>query len=498
MEIKRITYFILIFLVFGQNKSIGQKIDTDHLTIKQIDSIRNVEFTNYSIWDRTMEASIELNSKLLEASKKLDYKKGITHAYLGAGNLSCNIGNFKDALNYVKLVEQSEYYKNCECKSLKARISNLKGRIYIGLGYHSFALEELNEGLEYLKNDTSQNLRLSILHVNKAAAFAAIGEKDSVFYSRKRSLGYASSVFNYILMSRWYLNFDKKIDSAKYYLDLSKAELEESKSVPKYGKSIYLRNVANYYEVVGDHKKAIANYCRSLDISMEINRDKEILKTYKNLADLYVKTGDIEKSNSYYSKYAKLNRNIKNNKDRIRDITGREFFKEKEQQHKSDKNQWLTISLSIGIIVIGGGLFSRKYVRTKYKKSVKEKIEELHRVNSLVQEKKQEEKKLKAQLENTQRELVELAKKNDELFLPEFRRVYPELYKKLEEIDPKITKSDLILLGMVWLNFSSKDIANATFVQHRTVQTKKYRLRQKLKLPNGTDLYQWLQKIGLN
>jgi DNA-binding CsgD family transcriptional regulator len=67
--------------------------------------------------------------------------------------------------------------------------------------------------------------------------------------------------------------------------------------------------------------------------------------------------------------------------------------------------------------------------------------------------------------------------------------LYPDFENKLLDINPKLTNSELEFCAFLRLNFSSKEIANYTFISVRTVQNKKYRLRNKLKIPNETDTY---------
>ena len=93
-------------------------------------------------------------------------------------------------------------------------------------------------------------------------------------------------------------------------------------------------------------------------------------------------------------------------------------------------------------------------------------------------------------------EIRNLAIKNDPLFLDRFRHAYPEFTRKLLQKHPTLLKSDVLLCAMVFLDFSAKEIATYTFLQHRSVQTKKGRLRKKMQLPPTTDLYQYLRSIA--
>lgn len=89
----------------------------------------------------------------------------------------------------------------------------------------------------------------------------------------------------------------------------------------------------------------------------------------------------------------------------------------------------------------------------------------------------------------------ELAKKNDPLFLERFMEVYPDITQQIMRKHPDLLKSELSLCAMIFLDFSSKEIADYTFIQHRSVQTKKSRLRKKMHLSPSTDLYRYIRSF---
>ena len=486
MGIYKLKYIIFFSIILGQLETVAQKDE-----IKEIE--RNREKILRERKNGAFEKALELNFKLLESSRANNYQKGITYSLYEAASLLSTLGQFQQALHFVNLAENSEYFKNNECVKIRARISNERARILIALGYNSFAIDELNSGIRYIKKDGTYNGMLGSMNINKAAAFSALNEKDSVIFSLKKAVEFKPSAFNYALLGRGFLLYKKNADSARYFLDLGKSKIDET--FTRYDESIFLRCEALYYQFIGDFESALDRFHKSLEISLKINRNKEVLKNYKNLAKIYKSLGEIEKSNIYYNKYTLLNDSISRRKDEIRDFSAREFINQKDYSQETAKYKWFAISLSLGVFIIGGGLLSRKYVRKKYKKAFREKSKELHKVQSIVQKNELKQESLLTKLENANRELVALAKQNDESFLPEFKKLYPELSSKIEKASSKITKNDFILLGMIWLNFSSKNIARYTFVQHKTIQTKKYRLRKKLNLPNGTDLYQWLLEL---
>ncbi len=93
-------------------------------------------------------------------------------------------------------------------------------------------------------------------------------------------------------------------------------------------------------------------------------------------------------------------------------------------------------------------------------------------------------------------EIRNLAMKNDPLFLDRFRHTYPEFTRKLLHKHPTLLKSELLLCAMVFLDFSSKEIAAYSYLQHRSVQTKKSRLRKKMQLPSTIDLYTYIRSFA--
>ena len=92
-------------------------------------------------------------------------------------------------------------------------------------------------------------------------------------------------------------------------------------------------------------------------------------------------------------------------------------------------------------------------------------------------------------------ELRELAIGNDPFFLERFQELYPDFTRRLLHEHPTLLKSEFSFCAMIFLNFSSKEIATYTFIQHRSVQTKKSRLRKKMQLPSSADLYEYIQSF---
>ncbi|MDE5491087.1 hypothetical protein KRE48_01985 [Elizabethkingia meningoseptica] len=91
--------------------------------------------------------------------------------------------------------------------------------------------------------------------------------------------------------------------------------------------------------------------------------------------------------------------------------------------------------------------------------------------------------------------LIMLAKSNNPEFLILFKELYPQFIYGLKKLDPKIKSSQLSFCAMAYLNFSSKDISEYTFVTLRAVQIRKNRLRKKYNIPSDEDFNSWMRRL---
>ncbi|WP_336829572.1 hypothetical protein [Sphingobacterium multivorum] len=90
--------------------------------------------------------------------------------------------------------------------------------------------------------------------------------------------------------------------------------------------------------------------------------------------------------------------------------------------------------------------------------------------------------------------LIALAKNNDAEFLALFNEMYPDFIASLKSLHPKIRSSELQFCAMTFLNFSTKNIAQYTFVTVRAVQIRKNRLRKKFNIASDLDFNSWMRE----
>ncbi len=65
----------------------------------------------------------------------------------------------------------------------------------------------------------------------------------------------------------------------------------------------------------------------------------------------------------------------------------------------------------------------------------------------------------------------------------------------MKELNPTIRSTELYFSALAYLNFSTKDIANYTFVTNRAVQVRKNRMRKKYDIPSEVDFNEWFRSL---
>ncbi len=86
--------------------------------------------------------------------------------------------------------------------------------------------------------------------------------------------------------------------------------------------------------------------------------------------------------------------------------------------------------------------------------------------------------------------------KSFEDFSKLMQKVHPHFYLKLQEkADQRLTALDLKYCTYIFMDFSSKEIANILHVDPNTVRTTKHRLKLKLKLTKEDDIALYIKKI---
>lgn len=453
-------------------------------TEKQIDSIQE-NGTHSLKKDGKFEETMMLNMELIEFSKQLNYGKGVARGYMHIANVLNTLGRHEESLRYLDLAEREGY--TTKDPEVKARISGEYGRNYIALGAHEKAIENFDKGILYFKGTKGENKRLlAFLYHNKAVSFSALNNLDSALTLQHKAIRANPSLFGYSVLAYHHLIYQNNKDSAEFYLNKAGEILHEQRH-SMYDRSVYLLNRGRLCKSNGEYETALDYYKQALAISWQIKRPKEVRRSYKLQSGIYELLGDRDKSHEYLVKYTRISDSLNRERRKGINVLVKKFLKEQEEEYHLVKKRFQYITWgTIGICTITFLLIWKHFKRKRM--LIMEK-------DILIKQKETESKELKRKLNLAFGEIVGLAKANDPSFLARFQEVYPEVCKKLLAINPKLANTELILCAMIWLNFSSKEIARYIFVQPKTVQVKKYRLRKRLNIPMDKNIYLWIRNL---
>ncbi len=83
-----------------------------------------------------------------------------------------------------------------------------------------------------------------------------------------------------------------------------------------------------------------------------------------------------------------------------------------------------------------------------------------------------------------------------EKFMVHFEKVHPDFFSRLDKTAPgSLTPADLKLSAYIRMNLSTKEMAHLLNVEPKSIQMSRYRLKQKLNLPEETDLISFIQQL---
>ncbi|MEJ5048414.1 hypothetical protein WH221_01175 [Chryseobacterium culicis] len=431
------------------------------------------------------------NENLVKISIENNYPKGEALGYANIANRLWLIGDFKKSLDYLnKAVEKS---KNINDDFLEGKINQEFAQVYNAMKLNKLALDYNSKAMEYalkLKKD-NQDCRFFLRYVysTRASYLAEPYQVDSSFIYLHKAMKLEANPLDVANIARHYVWHDKNIDSANYYFKKSFILLESKKfKHNKFQRAVVLYNYGGFLETQNKYNEAIDTCKVSLRLAKEVGRPKLILNDFKLLASLYKKIHELDLENQYLNKSTSLKDSLDNNQNKAVILAIDSMEKKKlDEKRKTENNALLYESISVIIIFL---LCIYFYLQIKKKKA------KLTQSNEIIIQKEEETIDLKRKLSENHEVIIQLARDNNIGFLAKFQESYPEVCQKLHMVNAKLSKSDLSFCAMIWLGFSSKEIAQCTSMEHRSVQTKKYRLRKKLFLENETDLYYFIRSIS--
>ena len=486
-----ILQIIIFFPLFSQN-NISSK--------NKVDSILNESFQHIS--ELRFIESLKLTDEALQLSLDTEYEKGEVYSYLYTAWVLQEVGLRKDALEYIKKVEEEKYFM--KDAFLQAETYRLRGRIASKQRLYSlekkYYLKQL-EVSERIVDSEKRNLSITMAYYFIQHLYAKQSNLDSVevYQDLLKNHFRSNSINNDSTRSYYYISL--YADKGLLYKNLERfdeaaVQLDKSLEYIQNGNSSLLFYILQLYgdlEVArGDTMKAIACYKEALDHSLNVNINHKTKYLHKRISDLLIHDElTVEEAKSHLREYNILNDSLEMHNKLVADIILNEIVKESDET--SSKRSKLFIYIIIGLIslsiLLGVFLIVRNTIhKRKLMKKSNQLISSTEKIELLEEEIES----------NIFEEIIALAKSNSPEFLPLFEKGYPEFVTAMRDLNPTIRSSELYFCALAYLNFSTKDISEFTFVTIRAVQVRRNRLRKKYDIPSEVDFNEWFRGLVNN
>ncbi|MFZ4928041.1 hypothetical protein [Chryseobacterium sp. Mn2064] len=428
------------------------------------------------------EALIRLNIEYLKKAAKIKYKEGKGLCYLNIAGVNVSAGNYEKALFFFN--KASKELQDSENTYHQATFYDDYSQYYSHLKQYDKAIDCNNKAFMYLSKAKKSSLSAKLLprlYVNKGIYFAWKGWLGTSLKSFIKGNKLENSAYTNCMVGQYYL-FTHQAKAAEPYIVKADELMLSYKTSDVESLWVYY-TMGYYYSEINDNENAEKALKKALEINIKTRRtySSHINGVYKSLAELYKKKNDGGKAYYYLKKYMEEENRLDAARVATMNKATEDFISEIKKDSDWHKNELpLFIALSTAAITISGIYIQKVIQKQKNKKTtLKQETEQLkdHVQNKILQE------------------VIELVRKNDSSFLMKFKELDPEFINALLKINPDLENSELAFCAMLKLHFSSKEIAEYTFVQHKSVQQKKYRIRKRLNIPGEEDIYEFFDHL---
>jgi tetratricopeptide (TPR) repeat protein len=479
---------LLVFFILWCSELFSQ-----HYTERNIDTL--LIKTNKALRTRISDDDlIRWNKGVIKEAIRIGYREGEAMGYVNIANRFVFGGDVKKGFEYLNKAE--DLARNSKNNFLLGRINQEYAQLYSKMDVSKLALEysskAMNYGLKLRKDHRDCRLFLRYVYSNRSDYFYKVNQPDSAIIYLRKAVKIEAYPLDVANIAQYYTLSEVRPDSAQYYFQKAFVLLETGNfKYDKFQRAGVLYKYGLFLHSLGKNDQAINTLNMSVKLAKQVNRPKLILDNYKELSVLYKKVGNADKENEYLNKAISLQDSLNANQNQAVDLSINRLNQDRESEKVQFKNQNNTTLWYGGIVILLITLLTIYfYLRIRKKKKM------LAEREKIIFEIGNETKDLKRKLNENYEIIVLLAKEKKVDFFPKFQETYPELCEELLKINSNLSRSDLAFCALIWLGFSSKEIAQSISMEHRSVQTKKYRIRKKLNLESETDLYRFFRSIS--
>ncbi|WP_330746701.1 helix-turn-helix transcriptional regulator [Chryseobacterium sp. CP-77] len=436
---------------------------------------------------------IEKIDSLIKVCKKNSYTTCTALGYLKIANIYDKLNDTKKSFYYINKVEKENLINSNTDFEVIFYFHLQKSFLYQKLGERVASFKQLDEIYDdAMKTDNAYFIYL--INRQYASKYDELKKKDLVLKYSKIAYKY-SKIYRENKGNRYRIDKNRlsnsyktsaylggiytdlnKLDSAKIYIDEA---IRNEKKVDDIGiKYITSFYAGRYFKAVKNVPQAQHYFWISKNIATNYYKSENYqIAVADELKALYESLGEKD-SIGYYSNWLlDIESSSSEQYQILNDTVDKQNELETSKRKKEAKNLFLILSVSIAVCILF--IVLSLYYYRKHKSKSLDKMDVPHQLP--VQE-------------SIFKEVIQLAKENNPEFLTRFNEYCPGFSEELLKIFP-LKMSEIRFCAYVYLNFSTKEIADYTFTSVRTVQTKKYNLRKKLDIPSDMDIYVWFSKL---
>ncbi|MEG1762484.1 MAG: tetratricopeptide repeat protein, partial [Bacteroidales bacterium] len=355
----------------------------------------------------------------------------------------------------------------------------------------------------------------------------------------------------YYNLSNIYISLDERVLARNYLLNI----LKICKDKTSYLHALATQNVGYIYFLEGQYQQALTYYTQAMALAHKIDAKKLLSSTLIEMSEVYMELQDYKTAWTYQKQGYTLKDSVMNTKAMEEIMIQTNNF---EQRQEKLEKQILTQNLLVNtlqnrnktvlliilfvllaiFIVLLAWILKRLKVQQNNNKNLNNtlstledntKKEVLHstqklnedidfknreltstsllliKANEMVGILKNEIKKLKVcKMEEATKEIVNEMEsvlnthntdQNWQEFKLYFEQVHPNFFFSLTHLCPELSTSEQRTCALIFLNFSTKEIASITHRSPRTVETIMYQIRKKLNIPSEEKTLNFIQDI---
>ena len=421
-----------------------------------------------------IDSIIKINSEYIKRSKKRKYRRGEALGYINIANIYATIGKYNES---VKLLDKANVliYRASD-DYLKMRLFHEYGQVNFVMGLREVALKYNQKAIFHSKKVslTNENRRTISNIYTVRADFIKHKYSDSTLYYFKKGAEIDNSELNYALIGNYYSVEIKNKDSAQFYLNKSMLMLKNIVPYWNVRRGVIYTFYGNYLYYENRLEEALSYYQKAANVLSETNRINKLPLIYEDIIQISQTLGDRKLELEYRAKYKTINDSLISSTIKATDLALNHAIQEVDRI-KYDRDRETTLYLLALCVVV------LIFIWIMYKRGKRQK----HIVQTIID----------STNDAKMAELRGIAMANDSSFLSKLNDYYPDFSKRLYDINPNISDSNVVFCAYIWLGFSSKEIAQYTFVQHRSIQTQKSRIRKKLDIDSEIDLYSYFRNL---